>query len=175
MPAAAHAVAVVVSRYNASITNALLEGAVQAYLDATGSDGSLAIIDAPGAYELPAIALAAARTGKYQGVLTLGCIIKGQTPHDQHIGSAVAHGLMDITLKTGIPVAFGVLTTNTLQQAQDRAGGTMGNKGHQAMEALLDTITVIHRVEEAAACSEDSGLRVQINHAMPDKAAGGVS
>ena len=140
---AAPALAVVVSRYNASVTDRLLSGAKEVYAEAGGDVEMLRVIAAPGAYELPALALAAARTGKFKGVLGLGCLIKGETSHDRYIAEAVAHGLVGVTLATGVPCAFGVLTVDTPEQAEERAGGAHGNKGAEGMAALLDTVIQI--------------------------------
>ncbi len=140
---AAPALAVVVSRYNASVTDRLLSGAKEVYAEHGGDVEMLRVIAAPGAYELPALALAAARTGKFRGVLGLGCLIKGETSHDRYIAEAVAHGLVAVTLATGVPCAFGVLTVDTPEQAEERAGGAHGNKGAEGMAALLDTVVQI--------------------------------
>jgi len=156
--------AIVVSRYNASITDRLLHAAADEYASAGGSPDHLTVIHAPGAFELPALCLHAARSGTFAGILALGCIIKGDTPHDQYIAHAVAQGLTHITLHTGVPIAFGVLTTNTVQQAKDRAGGKKGNKGHEAMAALIDTVFAIHAL---ASKSANSPSRIS---ARPDKA-----
>ncbi len=122
-------IAIVVSRYNDSITRALEEGAVRAYAEAGGDASTLGIFETAGAYELTAISHAAARSGLYRGVVALGCVIRGNTSHDRYINEAVAKGLTDITLKTGCPVAFGLLTVETQAQAEERAGGSKGNKG----------------------------------------------
>jgi 6,7-dimethyl-8-ribityllumazine synthase len=155
-------VAVVVSRYNASITDRLRDGAVSEYASRVGGSPP-EIIAAPGSFELPALALAAARSGKFAGVVAIGCLIKGETSHDRHIAQAVAHGLVSVTLATGVPVAFGVLTVDTPEQAHARAGGDKGNKGQEAMAAVLDTIAEIERLSGKAATA-----RVR---PLPDKAA----
>jgi 6,7-dimethyl-8-ribityllumazine synthase len=136
-------VAIVVSRYNGSVTGRLLQAAERSFASRVGSRGEVEILEAPGAYELPGLALAAARTGRFQGVLALGCLIKGDTSHDKYIAHAVAQGLVNVTITTDVPCAFGVLTVDTAQQAEDRAGGVHGNKGQEAMDALLDTIEQI--------------------------------
>ena len=143
-------VAVIVSRYNASITDALLDGARRVWVENGGEADALAIVDAPGSFELPVLALAAAtaRTGclphpRVAGIVALGCLIRGQTMHDRHIARAVAHGLVSVSLKTDVPVTFGVLTVDTPEQAQDRAGGSRRNKGADAMHALLETMRSI--------------------------------
>jgi len=135
-------VAIVVSRYNASITDRLLDGARNTVaVQCPGCD--LEVIPAPGAFELPALALAAASTGRFDGIVALGCLIRGETTHDRVIADAVAHGLVQVNIATGVPVTFGVLTVDTPEQAQARAGGEQGNKGADAMTALLETIAAI--------------------------------
>ncbi len=103
----------------------------------------LEVIPAPGSFELPALALAAANAGRFDGIVALGCLIKGETIHDRVIADAVAHGLVQVNIATGVPVTFGVLTVDTPEQAQARAGGDEGNKGADAMTALLETIAAI--------------------------------
>lgn len=134
-------IACIVSRYNAGVTDRLLEGARAQH--AARGGGDLAVIQAPGAYELPALASAAIATGQFDGVVALGCLIKGETRHDRYIAQAVAHGLVQLTILTGVPVAFGVITAETPAQARARAGGKKGNKGAEAMAALLDTLAAI--------------------------------
>jgi 6,7-dimethyl-8-ribityllumazine synthase len=156
-------VAVIVSRYNATITDMLLAGALGAY-EAAGTDADRAVVvEAPGAFELVALALAAASTGRFRGVVILGCIIKGETRHDEYLAHAVAHGAVGVTLQTGVPVSFGVLTTDTVEQAQARAGGAHGNKGAEAMEALLQTIAASASIGRGSRAPASSPLR-------PDKA-----
>lgn len=133
-------VLVVVSRYNDSITSRLLSAARAEYARAGGDPARLAVAEAPGAYELPTLAMAGASSGAWAGVLALGCLIRGETRHDRYIADAVAHGLMTVSLVTGVPVAFGVLTTESPAQARARAGGSKGNKGAEAMAALLESI-----------------------------------
>lgn len=156
--------AIVVSRYNATITDELLFAAAEEYAAAGGSADDLVVIDAPGSFELPALCLHAARSGEFAGVLALGCIIKGDTSHDQYIAHAVAQGLVNITISTGIPVAFGVLTTDTVEQATARAGGNKGNKGQEAMAALIETV---YSVQSLAAKPPTKSRR---SAARPDKA-----
>ena len=167
--AAPPTVAIVLSRYNASITDRLLDGALAEYERRGGDRGRAVVLEAPGAYELPAIALAAARSGRFQGIAALGCLIKGETRHDQYIAGAVAHGLVGVTLATGIPVAFGVLTVDTPEQAHARAGGPEGNKGADAMAAVLDTLAVTATL--AAPARHAAGARARLNGNPRDKAA----
>jgi 6,7-dimethyl-8-ribityllumazine synthase len=159
-------VAVIVSRYNASITDKLLEGARNTF-QVQCPRGKLDVIQAPGSFELPALALAAAQSGLYQGVAALGCLIKGETSHDRVIADAVAHGLVQATIATGVPITFGVLTVDTPEQAQARAGGDRGNKGADAMTALLETIAAIERMNDQTA----QETRKLVLAVKPDKAA----
>ncbi len=143
-------IAIVVSRYNDSITRALEEGAVRAYAEAGGDASTLGIFETAGAYELTAISHAAAQSGLYRGVVALGCVIRGNTSHDRYINEAVARGLTSVTGSTGVPVAFGLLTVDTRAQAEERAGGTKGNKGADAMLAVIESIRAIDLIEAGA-------------------------
>ena len=158
----------VVSRYNASVTDRLLAGAREVYAESGGDPATLRIIATPGSYELPALALAAAKTGRFRGVVALGCLIKGETSHDRYIAEAVAHGLMGVTLATGVPAAFGVLTVDTPEQAEERAGGSHGNKGAEAMAALLDAVQAIDALRLPE--TRGSGSPPGFGRALPDKA-----
>ena len=150
-------VALVVSRYNESVTGALRTGAERAFQDRVASKrantppflNGLEVFEAAGAFETIAISNAAASSGRFRGVVALGCIIKGETTHDQHLASAVTTGLAEITIRTGIPVGLGVLTVNSVRQALDRAGGKHGNKGEEAMHALLDTVLIIDQINNS--------------------------
>jgi 6,7-dimethyl-8-ribityllumazine synthase len=162
------AVAIAVSRYNASITGRLLQAAIDAYTARAGDPASIAVLDAPGAYELPAISLAAAMSGRFAGIAALGCLIRGQTRHDRYIAQAVATGLVNVTIATGIPVTFGVLTVENAKQARARAGGDHGNKGADAMNALLDTIAVTRTLHDPDRSGSISIARIPTS--LPDKA-----
>jgi 6,7-dimethyl-8-ribityllumazine synthase len=139
-------IAVVVSRYNASITEALLAGALEEYAGRGGNPATVDVYRAPGSFELTGLTLAAAETGRYRGVVALGCLIRGETRHDRYIAEAVGHGLTQVTLQTGMPVGFGLLTVESGKQARARAGGEKGNKGADAMGAVLDAIAEIEAI-----------------------------
>lgn len=141
-----------VSRYNATVTDALLDGAIESYVALGGEPDDLTIIDAPGAFELVTLADAAAGAGhgkqadarRFAGIVAIGCIVKGETIHDEVLAHSVTKGLLDVSLKHGVPVTNAVLTVSTQKQALARAGGGSGesqagdgNKGAEAMEALL--------------------------------------
>lgn len=133
-------VGIVVSRWNEEITGALLSGA-RAALQAAGYKTREIIIHfVPGSFELPLSAQWLAEKKEISGVICLGCLIKGDTPHFDYISQATAHGIMQVGLKTSKPIIFGVLTTNTHQQAIDRAGGKLGNKGEEAAVSLLEML-----------------------------------
>lgn len=136
-------IAVVVSRYNALITERLYEGAEEIFRTHAAKGSSMVRVDAPGSFELPALCLAAAATQSFDGVVALGCIIKGDTIHDRVIADAIATGIINATLASGVPIAFGVITAENEDQALARAGGAVGNKGSEAMSANLETIAAI--------------------------------
>lgn len=136
-------VAVVVSSYNAWITQALLEGARRAFAASAGSDDELCIAEAAGTFEITALCRALAHSGHYDCLVALGCVIRGETPHFDYICDSVTRGLTDITLATGVPVGYGILTCETRQQAEARAGGEQGNKGEEAMQAALQTVATL--------------------------------
>jgi len=123
---------VVVSDYHKDITHRLLGGCVHTLLKCGIQEKDIVISHVPGAFELPAGAQMLASSGKFNALICLGCVIKGETKHDEYINHAVATGIMQLTLLIEKPIAFGVLTTNNLKQAQERAGGKLGNKGAEA-------------------------------------------
>ena len=135
-------IGIVVSQWNADITNALLEGAQDTLRKAGVLTENIEVIYVPGSFELPWGARQIMKPGKRDAVICLGCIIQGETKHDEYIASAVASGIMQLGLMSGIPVIFGVLTTNTEEQAKDRAGGKHGNKGAEAALAALQMAIV---------------------------------
>ncbi|MFI4893451.1 MAG: 6,7-dimethyl-8-ribityllumazine synthase [Phycisphaerales bacterium JB058] len=144
-------IAIVVSRYNRSVTSRLFEAA-RAEIERRGVPADqIAVIDAPGAFELTALSNAAARSRAYKGVVALGCLIHGETLHDRYIADAVAQGITRITIETGIPVAFGLITAETADHASARSGGAKGNKGEEAAAALMDTLTSMDAIARAVA------------------------
>ncbi|MFO0873129.1 MAG: 6,7-dimethyl-8-ribityllumazine synthase [Phycisphaerales bacterium] len=139
-------VGLVVSRYHAEITSALARGARDAFARAGGSEADLLEVASPGTFELPAICAAFANDTPVDAVVALGCVIAGETRHDRYIAGAVADGLMRIAIDTGRPVAFGVLTVGTIEQARARAGGAKGNKGAEAMVAAIEAALAIRAI-----------------------------
>ncbi|AMY11210.1 6,7-dimethyl-8-ribityllumazine synthase [Luteitalea pratensis] len=130
-------VALVVSTYHDDITERLATGALEALAAAGVSSSDIERLDVPGAYEIPFGARTAATSGRIDAVVCLGCLIKGETPHFDYIASAVSHGIMQASLSQGTPMAFGVLTVNSLEEAEARVPAGPGNKGHEAAVAVV--------------------------------------
>jgi 6,7-dimethyl-8-ribityllumazine synthase len=128
--------AIVVARFNSAITTKLLEGAKEA-LQKTGA-AKHEVFHVPGAFELPLAAMKLARRGGFNGIIALGAVVRGDTPHFDYVAGEAARGLMRVALDTGVPVAFGVLTTDTMEQAEARAGGSAGNKGFDAAMTAIE-------------------------------------
>jgi 6,7-dimethyl-8-ribityllumazine synthase len=144
-------VAIVVSRYSEAVTARLLEGAL-ACCDAAGVPRAQAdVIWVAGAFELPVAAAVAARSGRYACIVALGAVIRGETPHFEYVASEATRGLGLVSVEAGLPVGFGLLTVDTLEQAVDRAGGSAGNKGYEAMAAAIEAADVIAQLRAAHA------------------------
>jgi 6,7-dimethyl-8-ribityllumazine synthase len=143
-------VAVVVSRYNEIVTQKLLQGA-RTRLGERGFDESrVDVVWVPGAFELPLAAAAAAVSGRYRAIVALGCVIRGETAHFEYVAGEAARGLQTVALTYRIPVGFGVLTTETFEQAVERAGGEAGNKGYEAADAALEMLAALGTIDGAA-------------------------
>jgi len=134
--------AIVVSRYNNSITAKLLEGAVSTLKAAGVGEEMIDVAWVPGAFEISLCALKAAVTGKFDAVICLGVIIRGDTPHFDFIAAATAHGITDAGLKTGVPLLFGVITADNINQATARAGSKQDNKGYEAAVAAVEVVNL---------------------------------
>jgi 6,7-dimethyl-8-ribityllumazine synthase len=132
--------AIILSTYNSNITNKLLAGAIATLEGAGVASDNIVIARVPGAWELPLAATLLAEQASICAVITLGAVIRGETTHDQHLNRAVSNALMELMTRTGKPIAFGLLTCNTLEQAIHRAGGNVGNKGCEAAEAAIEMI-----------------------------------
>ena len=130
--------ALVVARFNEAITARLRQGARHALEQAGAGNGSVETFDVPGAFELPQAARAAAETGRFDAIVCLGCVIRGETPHFEYISSSVAHAIQDASAETGVPIAFGVLTTDTWEQADARVPEGPANKGYEAAAAAIE-------------------------------------
>ena len=141
--------AIVVSQFNAEVTEGLLRGA-RAVLAAAGvADADVSIVRVPGAFEIPLVARKLAETKRVDAVIALGCLIKGDTMHFEYIASATSAGIMDAATATGVPVAFGVLTTLTEEQALVRAADDEQNKGREAARAAVEMATLLRRMWQA--------------------------
>jgi 6,7-dimethyl-8-ribityllumazine synthase len=130
--------AVAVSRFNEPVTAKLLEAALAAFRRHGVDEEDLEVAWTPGAFELPLVAMRLARSGQFDAVLCLGAVIRGETAHFEHVAGEAARGIQAATLETGVPCIFGVLTTDTLKQALDRAGGAHGNKGWDGAVAAME-------------------------------------
>jgi 6,7-dimethyl-8-ribityllumazine synthase len=135
--------AIVVARWNESITRKLLDGAVATLIERGVPDESIDVAWVPGAWEIPLVAQRFAMSHRYQAVICLGAVIRGETTHDQHINRAVSRAISELALDTGIPVLFGVLTCETMEQAIHRAGGNVGNKGSECAAAAIEMIGLL--------------------------------
>jgi 6,7-dimethyl-8-ribityllumazine synthase len=135
--------ALVVSKYHDFITDRLQNGAMAALSAASVAAAAITVIRVPGAFEIPIAAQAAAESGRFDAIVCLGCVIRGETPHFDYICSAVAHGLTSAAAATGVPMAFGVLTTNSVEEALARAGEGAGNKGREAAIAAIEMAQVV--------------------------------
>ena len=141
--------AVVCARFNSFVTDRLLEGALDALKTAGATDDrSIEIVKVPGAWELALAAKTLADRNKPDAIIALGAVIRGDTPHFEYVAGQAAAGLAAVQLETGIPVAFGVLTTNTAQQATDRAGGKDGNKGYDAAITAIEMAHLLRRLRK---------------------------
>lgn len=141
-------VAVVVSRFNSLITEKLLEGAIDC-LNRNGTDiSNVSVLRVPGAWEIPLIAQKAARSKNYDGIICLGAVIRGDTPHFDYVAGEVSKGIAQVSLAADFPVSFGVLTTDSVDQAMDRAGIKAGNKGWDAAVTLLEMMSLIDALEK---------------------------
>jgi 6,7-dimethyl-8-ribityllumazine synthase len=139
--------AIVVSRFNDFVTERLLTGAREGFASAGIGEADVTVVRVPGAYELPMAAQRVAETGRFAAVVCLGCLIRGATPHFEYISSAVAHGLQQSAAATGVPFTFGVLTTNSAEEALERAVSGPNNKGWEAALAAVEMATLFARVD----------------------------
>jgi 6,7-dimethyl-8-ribityllumazine synthase len=139
-------IAIVAARFNDFVVASLLKGAQDAWLARGGEAHDLTVVRVPGAFELPVVARKLAGSGSYDAVVALGCVIRGDTPHFDYVAGECARGLQLAGLETGVPVAFGVLTVETAEQALQRAATSADNKGGEAMESALEMAAVMARL-----------------------------
>ena len=134
--------ALIVSRFNDFITEKLLGGSMDALIRSGASDKDILIVRVPGAFEIPLTAKKAAQSGEFDAVICLGAVIRGATPHFDYVAAEVSKGVASISLETGVPISFGVLTTDTIEQAIERAGSKAGNKGWDAAVTAIEMVNV---------------------------------
>lgn len=140
--------AIVVSRFNSFITERLLGGALDALHRTGAAEDMLDVVKVPGSWEVPLVAGELARQHRYDAVICLACIVRGETPHFDFIAAEAAKGVAHVSAETGVPVAFGVLTTNTLEQAIDRAGAKGGNKGFDAAMTAIEMANLLRTLRQ---------------------------
>ncbi len=138
--------AIIVSRFNHFITSKLLDGAIDAIIRHGGSKENIEIVWVPGSFEMPVAAKKLAETNRYDAIICLGAVIRGATPHFEYIASEVAKGLANIAIELTIPISFGVLTTDTLEQAIERAGTKAGNKGFDAAMSAIEMANLFKKL-----------------------------
>jgi 6,7-dimethyl-8-ribityllumazine synthase len=141
--------AVVVSRFNSFITERLLGGAMDALTRSGAGADMVDVVKVPGSWEVPLVAGELARQHRYDAVICLACVIRGETPHFDYVAAEAAKGVAHVAAETGVPVAFGVLTTNTLEQAIDRAGAKGGNKGFDAAMTAIEMANLLRTLRQA--------------------------
>ncbi|GFO64743.1 6,7-dimethyl-8-ribityllumazine synthase [Geomonas paludis] len=140
-------VGIVVGRFNSFIGERLLEGALDALLRHGAADQDITVMRVPGAFEIPLAAQKLAQTGSFDALICLGAVIRGSTPHFDYVASEVSKGIAHVSLDAGIPVAFGVLTTDTIEQAIERAGTKAGNKGFEAAVTVIETANLFREMK----------------------------
>ncbi|MEM6458603.1 MAG: 6,7-dimethyl-8-ribityllumazine synthase [Planctomycetota bacterium] len=142
-----HRIAVAVGRFNEFVTKHLLDGCVETWHQLGGPPEHLTVVNVPGSFELPVTAMKLAESGGYAAVICLGCVIRGETDHYDHVVEQTAKGIKDVGVKTGVPCVFGVLTCDTLEQAIHRAGAKMGNAGRSAMMTAVEMADLLEQIE----------------------------
>ena len=139
-------IAIVAARFNDFIVDRLIGGAVDCLLRHGADRTALTIVRAPGAFELPVICKRLAESGQFDGIVALGAVIRGSTPHFEYVAAEMSKGLAQVSLKSGLPVGFGVLTTNDIEQAIERAGSKAGNKGAEAALSVMESARVLQQI-----------------------------
>jgi len=150
LSAAGKTFGIVASRFNDFIVKALLEGALDAVRRHGGDAGSVDVVWVPGSYEVPLAASEMAKTGRYDAVICLGAVIRGSTAHFDYVAGGAAGGISSVALETGVPTIFGVITTETIEQAIERAGTKMGNKGFEAAASAIEMADLLPRIKGTA-------------------------
>lgn len=138
--------AIVASRWNDSIVSRLIDGAREALAELQADPGAINLFRVPGSFEIPLCALKAAQSGRFDAVICLGVIVRGETPHFEYIAAEVARGIGEAGLKTGVPLLFGIITAENINQAVDRAGARTDNKGFEAAMAAVELVNLYREV-----------------------------
>lgn len=141
--------AFVVARFNEFLTDSLLQGALDTFYRQGGKEENVAVVKVPGAFEIPLGVRQIAQTGQYDAIICLGVVIRGATPHFEYVSSGATSGIASLSLETGIPVTFGILTTDTIEQAVERAGTKAGNKGRDATQSAIEMVNLLKKIEMA--------------------------
>ena len=141
-------IGIIVSRFNNFITDKLLNGALEGLKSHGGEDNDVTVIRVPGAFEVPLVADRMAASGKYDALVCLGAVIRGDTPHFEYVSDAVTRGIGEAISKHRIPIGFGVLTTNNVEQAMERSGSKDANKGYEAALTAVEMVNVVRRLSE---------------------------
>jgi 6,7-dimethyl-8-ribityllumazine synthase len=144
---------VVASRFNDFVVKALLEGAIEAIRRHGGDAGAVDLVWVPGSYEIPVVARELALSGRYDALICLGAVIRGATAHFDYVAGEAAGGISNVALETGVPVIFGVITTESIEQAIERAGTKMGNKGFEAAVSAMEMADIMAKLRERASLS----------------------
>jgi 6,7-dimethyl-8-ribityllumazine synthase len=144
---------IVASRFNDFVVKALLEGAIEAIRRHGGEAGAVDVVWVPGSYEIPVVARELALSGRYDALICLGAVIRGATAHFDYVAGGAAGGISNVALETGIPVIFGVITTESIEQAIERAGTKMGNKGFEAAVSAMEMADLMAKLRERASLS----------------------
>jgi 6,7-dimethyl-8-ribityllumazine synthase len=137
---------IIVSRFNSFVSERLLEGALDTLLRSGAEDGAIDVVRVPGAFEIPLMAQKMAKSGSYDAVICLGAVIRGATSHYDLVANEAAKGVAQVGLDTGVPTIFGVLTTDTIEQAIERAGSKAGNKGSEVALAAIEMINLLNQI-----------------------------
>lgn len=140
-------VAVLVSRFNQFVTERLVEGALDAFTRHGGDPEAVDVVRVPGAFEMPVAAKRLAATGRYDALVALAAVIRGETAHFEYVASSATSGLAQLALETGLPIGYGVLTTESVEQAVDRAGAKVGNKGAEAMLSAIEMANLLKEID----------------------------
>lgn len=166
--AAGRQIAIVASRFNDFVVSGLVKGAVSAWTKHGRAEEELLVVRVPGAFELPVVVRQLAASGRYDAIIALGCVIRGDTAHFQYVAGECARGLQDVSVQSGIPVVFGVLTTETVEQALERAAPGGSNKGGEAMETALEMADLLAKLRDI--CETDAAVAEEsVAGALPKK------